>query len=72
MIKKHLEEMRKRSYTEKSNAAFLISLIITSLIALVWFINIFTDPRGYFQTDDEKQNLANSGSLFDVFKEGVK
>ncbi len=73
MIKKHIETLKTRSYAEKSNMAFVISLALTSVIAAVWFLTIFTNPDGYFEKPEtEAQKLANSGSLFDVFKEGVK
>lgn len=73
MVKKYIENLKTLSYTEKSNYAFVTSLIITGLIATVWFLTIFTNPESYFKpTNSEAQNLANTGSLFDSFKEGLK
>lgn len=73
MIKKHIEKLKTRSHAEKSNTAFLISLVLTSIITAIWFVTIFTHPTEYFQPQESKeQNLANSGSLFDSLKEGLK
>lgn len=71
-MKKYIEKLKKRSYSEKSNIAFLTSLVITSIIAGLWFLTIFTNPGEYFEVENEAQNLANTGSLFDVFTEGFK
>lgn len=72
-MKKYIEKLKTRSYAEKSSFAFFASLILTGLIASVWFLTIFANPDDYFKTiPDEAQNLANTGSLFDVFKEGFK
>ena len=72
-MKKYIEQLQNRSYAEKSNVAFFTSLILTGLIATVWFLTIFADPSGYFNPKEaEVQNLANTGSLFDVFREGIK
>lgn len=71
-MKKYIESLRKRSYAEKSNIAFLASLVITSVIAGLWLLTILTNPVQYFESENEAQNLANTGSLFDVFKEGFK
>lgn len=72
-MKKYIENLKQRSYAEKSNFAFVASLILTGVIATVWFLTIFANPTQYFKPSiDEKQNLANTGSLFDVFKEGFK
>ncbi len=72
-MKKYIKSLQERSHTEKSNFAFVASLGITGLIVAVWFLTIFISPDDYFQTgDDEIQNLANSGSLFDVVKAGLK
>ncbi len=73
MIKRHIEKTKARPYAEKSSVAFAMALAITGVIAAVWFMTIFTDPSGYFEMEEsEEQKLANSGSLFDVFKEGVR
>ncbi|MEY4440484.1 MAG: hypothetical protein RLY49_110 [Candidatus Parcubacteria bacterium] len=71
-MKKYIENLKQKSYAEKSNFAFVTSVIITGLIAAVWFLTIFASPDSYFKPNNEAQNLANSGSLFDVFKEGLK
>ncbi len=71
-MKKYIENLKQKSYAEKSNFAFFASIIITGLIATVWFLTIFASPESYFKPNNEAQNLANSGSLFDVFKEGFK
>ncbi len=72
-MKKYIADLKNRSYTEKSNFAFVTSAILTGIIALVWFLTIFANPDSYFNPkQDEAQNLANTGSLFDVFKEGIK
>lgn len=72
-MKKYIENLKQKSYAEKSNFAFFASLTITGVIALVWFLVIFASPESYFEPrDNEAQNLANTGSLFDVFKEGLK
>lgn len=73
MIKKHIDKLKTRSYAEKSNFAFMASLLVTSLIATVWFLTIFTNPTDYFNpSQNANQKLANSGSLFDSIKEGLK
>lgn len=73
MIKKHIEKLKTRSYAEKSNFAFITSLLITGVIATVWFLTIFSNPSQYFNpSNTESQKLANSGSLFDSIKEGLK
>ena len=72
-MKKYIEKLRQKSYAEKSNFAFFASLILTSIIAGIWFLTIFANPQSYFEIkDDELQNLANTGSLFDVIKEGFR
>jgi hypothetical protein len=72
-MKKYIADLKNRSYAEKSNFAFITSAILTGIIALVWFLTIFANPDAYFNPkQDEAQNLANTGSLFDVFKEGIK
>ena len=71
-MKKYIEKLKKRSYAEKSNIAFFASLVITGVITAIWFLTIFTNPTEYFEIENESQNLANTGSLFDVFKEGFK
>lgn len=72
-MKKYIENLKQRSYAEKSNFAFISSAIITSLIVAVWFLTIFANPGSYFEPrNTEVQNLANSGSLFDSLKEGFK
>jgi hypothetical protein len=72
-MKKYIADLKNRSYAEKSNFAFVTSAILTGIIALVWFMTIFSNPDSYFNPkQDEAQNLANTGSLFDVFKEGIK
>ncbi len=72
-MKKYIADLKNRSYAEKSNFAFVTSAIITGAIALVWFLTMFAYPDSYFSPEqDEAQNLANTGSLFDVFKEGIK
>ena len=72
-MKKYIENLKKRSYAEKSSFAFVTSALITSLIVGVWFLTIFTNPAGYFNPQNsEVQNMANTGSLFDSFKEAFK
>jgi hypothetical protein len=72
-MKKYIENLQKKSYAEKSNFAFFASLVLTGIIATVWFLTIFANPQEYFNPNaDKAQNLANTGSLFDVFKEGIK
>lgn len=72
-MKKYIENLKKRSYAEKSNFAFVASAVITALIVGVWFLTIFANPAEYFNPQDtEVQNLANTGSLFDSLKEGFK
>lgn len=72
-MKKYIENLKQKSYSEKSNFAFITSLILTGIIGLVWFLTVFSNPDEYFNPNqDELQNLANSGSLFDVLKEGIK
>ena len=73
MIKKHIEHLKTKTHAEKSNIAFLYAAILTGAIALLWASVIFTHPAQYFdQQKADTQNLANSGSLFDVLKEGIK
>lgn len=73
MIKKYIKNLQGRTYAEKSNVAFFTSIILTGIIGAVWFLTIFANPGSYFESgSDEVQNLANTGSLFDVLKEGVK
>lgn len=73
MIKKYISNLQEKSHVEKSNFALLASLAITGVIATLWFLVIFANPSGYFETEDKDlQNLANSGSLFDVLKAGLK
>jgi len=72
-MKKYIENLKTRSYAEKSNVAFLVSAILTGIIATAWFLTIFANPDQYFNPKNEEvQNLANTGSLFDSFKEGFK
>ena len=72
-MKKYLSTLKDKSHAEKSNFAFFTSLLLTGIIATVWFLTIFNNPAGYFETSDtEVQDLANAGSLFDVFKAGLK
>lgn len=72
-MKKYIQNLQQKSYAEKSNFAFVTSLILTSVIAAVWFLTIFTNFNTYFDIKpNEAQDLANAGSLFDVFKEGLK
>ncbi len=71
-MKKFINKMREKSYAEKSNTAFFASLVITGVIAALWFLVIFANPNSYFEKDSIAQDLANAGSLFDVFKEGLK
>ncbi len=72
MIKKYINHLQKRSYAEKSNVAFIVSIVLTSVVAAVWFLTIFTNPDLYFKKTSDAQNLANTGSLFDSIKEGIK
>lgn len=74
MIKKHIENVRTKSYAEKSNTAFVASLILTSIVAGMWFLTVFTNPDEYFKPQEvtTEQKLANAGSLFDALKQGVK
>ena len=72
-MKKYIENLQKKSYSEKSSFAFMASLILTGIITAVWFLTIFANPQSYFEPkNQEAQNLANTGSLFDVFKESIK
>ena len=72
-MKKYLSTLKDKSHAEKSNFAFITSLAITGIIGFVWFMTIFNNPTEYFKSpDSEAQNLANAGSLFDVFKSGLK
>ncbi len=72
-MKKYIEKLQEKSYSEKSSFAFMGSLIVTGLIATIWFLTIFANPQSYFTpVDVDLQNLANTGSLFDVFKESIK
>lgn len=73
MIKKHIEHLKTKTHAEKSSIAFLYAAILTGVIATAWALTIFTDSAEYFdQKKADTQNLANSGSLFDVLKEGIK
>ncbi len=73
MIKKYINNLQEKSHTEKANFALVASLALTGVIATLWFLVIFANPTEYFETENsETQNLANSGSLFDVLKEGLK
>ena len=58
-MRKYIADIKNRSYAEKSNFAFVTSALITGVIALVWFLTIFTNPDSYFvPKQDEAQNLA--------------
>jgi hypothetical protein len=73
MIQKYINNLQERSHTEKSNFALISSLVLTGIIASLWFVTIFMNPEDYFKSgDSEAQNLANAGSLFDVFKASLK
>ncbi len=72
-MKKYIENLKQKSYHEKSNFAFVASLILTGIIAGIWVLTIFANPSSYFkQGAPQEQNLANTGTLFDVLKEGFK
>lgn len=72
-MKKYIKNLKERSYSEKSNFALVASVVITAGIVGIWFLTIFNNPGGYFNPQNDKvQNLANTGSLFDSFKEGLK
>lgn len=72
-MKKYIQDLKQKSYHEKSNFAFFASLILTGVIAGVWLLTIFASPSSYFKFNDSpEQNLANTGTLFDVLKEGFK
>lgn len=73
-MKKVIHNLRQKSYAEKSNIAFLGSIVLTSIIAGIWLLAIFMNPTSYFesQQDNELQQLANTGSLFDVVKESFR
>lgn len=73
-MKKYIENLKTKSHSEKSSFAFFASLILTSIIAGIWFLTIFANPQGYFdiRQPSEAENLANTGSLFDVIKGGLK
>ena len=72
-MKKYIENLKTKSHSEKSRFAFFTSLILTSIIAGIWFLTIFANPQGYFDIQPtEAENLANTGSLFDVIKGGLK
>ncbi len=73
MIKKYISNLQEKSHVEKTNFALGASLVITGVIATLWFLVIFANPGSYFETENtDVQNLANSGSLFDVLKAGLK
>jgi hypothetical protein len=71
-MKKYIENLKQKSHAEKSNFAFFASLILTGIITGIWFLTVFTNPQSYFKQLDDSQNLANTGTLFDVLKEGFK
>ncbi len=72
-MKKYIENLRQRSHAEKSSYAFFASLLLTGLITAVWFLTIFANPVEYFDLEEQEiQNLANAGSLFDSLKAGFK
>jgi hypothetical protein len=75
-MKKYIEELKTRSHAEKSQFAFMASLGITSIVAGLWLLSIFINPGDYIEIKgDDVQNMANAGSLFDVFQqsfEGLK
>ncbi len=77
-MKKYIEELKTKSHAEKSNYAFMASAVITGVVALVWVLSIIANPSGYMpianisEGSSEEQNLANAGSLFDVFKSSIE
>jgi hypothetical protein len=72
-MKKYIEELKTRSHAEKSQFAFMASLGITSLVAGLWLLSIFINPNDYIEIQaDQVQDLANTGSLFDVFQESFE
>lgn len=72
-MKKYIENLKQKSHAEKNMFAFWMSLILTSVIGGIWFLTIFANPQSYFDTrPGELESLANTGSLFDVIKEGFR
>lgn len=73
-MKKTIEKLKQKSYAEKSSIAFLGSALLTGIIATIWLLTIFLDPGSYFEQpqDNELQQLANTGSLFDVVQESFR
>lgn len=72
-MKKYIENLKTRSHAEKSNYAFMASLTLTGLIFTVWLLAILINPRDYIQIEtDDAQNMANAGSLFDVFGQSIQ
>lgn len=73
MIKKYISNLQEKSHAEKSNFAFLASVALTGIVASLWLLTILMNPTEYFAPEtSEVQNLANSGSLFDVVKAGFE
>ena len=73
-MKKYIEQVKQRSHIEKKNFAFMASLALTGVIATMWLLAVLINPTDYFETNtnSEAQNLANAGSLFDVFSQGFE
>ncbi len=72
-MKKYIEELKTRSHAEKSNFAFMASATLTGVIVTLWLLAILINPNDYIELEtDEAQNMANAGSLFDVFGQNLK
>jgi hypothetical protein len=72
-MKKYIAELKTRSHAEKSNFAFIASLAITGVVAGLWILTIIVNPNDYIEIrGDDVQNLANAGSLFDVFSQSFE
>lgn len=72
-MKKYIEELKTRSHAEKSSYAFMASLTLTGMIVALWILAILINPSDYIEIEsDPEQNMANAGSLFDVFGQNLK
>jgi hypothetical protein len=73
-MKKYIDSLKTKSHAEKSSFAFVASAILTSIIAGIWLFALLKNPIEYFDLpkDNELQNMANTGSLFDVVKESFR
>ncbi len=72
-MKKYIEELKTRTHAEKSSYAFMASATLTGMIVTIWLLAILINPRDYIEFEtDEAQNMANAGSLFDVFGQSIE